>query len=279
MSRCGALARSRPIGRSCQRLGTTSGSATRSWPSRIPGPSFTGTAPTRASTAPRVLSSTAFCWSRSTTRGAVATSVSGRTGASSPHRERLAQARKRRRQRDLADEPSRRRRPRRCPVRPAMGTRARDHARPAHPRSAKRHLPRSVRCLGEAESQTGGARCWKASAPAVLEAPRAGASARPARAGAHGGRRACPAVSTATSPSPAPISEASRAPRSSRPSWSAARRRFRVAPSGASDLGTRLRPARCRSSRHENAPWRLCPGPAVASSDPRQGLCWENAGG
>ncbi len=25
------------------------------------------------------------------------------------------------------------------------------------------------------------------------------------------------------------------------------------------------------SSRHENAPWRLCPGPAVASSDPGQG--------
>ena len=33
------------------------------------------------------------------------------------------------------------------------------------------------------------------------------------------------------------------------------------------------------SSRHENARWRLCPGPAVASSDPGQGLRWENAGG
>ena len=34
-----------------------------------------------------------------------------------------------------------------------------------------------------------------------------------------------------------------------------------------------------RSSRHETAPWRLCPGPAVGSGDPGQGLCWENAGG
>src|SRR5439155_475958 len=88
MSRCGALTRSGRIGRSCRRRETTSGSATRSWPSRIPGASFTGTAATRASTATRGLNSTAFCWSRSMTRGAVATSVSGRIGASSPHRER-----------------------------------------------------------------------------------------------------------------------------------------------------------------------------------------------
>jgi cytosine deaminase len=32
-------------------------------------------------------------------------------------------------------------------------------------------------------------------------------------------------------------------------------------------------------SRHETARWRHCPGVAVASSDPGQGLLWENAGG
>jgi transposase len=36
---------------------------------------------------------------------------------------------------------------------------------------------------------------------------------------------------------------------------------------------------RFSSSRHENARWRLCLGPAVVSSDPGQGLRWENAGG
>ena len=45
---------------------------------------------------------------------------------------------------------------------------------------------------------------------------------------------------------------------------------------------TRLtsKPSReCSLSRHETAPWRLRPGAAVASSDPGQGLLWENAGG